>query len=331
MLEFDYPWIFFLVLAPLLMRWVLPTHRETRQAVFVPYFDQLVKLSGQEPGTGAVVPKQPLIQQVVLILAWCLIVIALARPQWIQDPIEKTIPTRDLLLAVDLSGSMDTEDFTDPQGNQTDRLTAVKQVLDDFLTRRRGDRVGLIFFGSAAFVQVPFTEDLDTCRTLLEEAQVRMAGPRTMLGDAIGLAISVFKRSPQKEQVLIALTDGSDTGSKVPPEKAADIARDNEITIHTIAVGDPQATGEEKIDEETLKSIAAKTGGGFFRAQDREALEDIYRRLDQLDTREIQTISHRPKRGLFHWPLGASILLTLLFHLFMALKTWGRRIQSQNE
>src|SRR4029453_2323795 len=117
-------------------------------------------------------------------------------------------------------------------GRQVDRLTAVKEVLDDFLTRRRGDRVGLIFFGSAAFVEAPFTEDLDALRTLLDEAQVRMAGPKTALGDAIGLALTVFEHDPGvRERVLIALTDGNDTGSDVPPARAAEIARDRKITI----------------------------------------------------------------------------------------------------
>jgi Ca-activated chloride channel family protein len=162
----------------------------------------------------------PLIQRVFLWGVWVCLVLALARPQWLEAPISKTLPTRDLLLAVDLSGSMETQDFTDASGQRVDRLTAVKQVLDEFLARRQGDRVGLIFFGSAAFVQAPFTEDLEACRTLLGEAQVRMAGPKTVFGDAIGLAITVFARAAGlQERVLIVLTDGNDTDSEVPPAR----------------------------------------------------------------------------------------------------------------
>ena len=127
---------------------------------------------------------------------------------------------RDLMVAVDLSGSMEAQDFTDNEGNSVDRLTAVKQVLDEFFARRDGDRVGLILFGSAAFVQVPFTDDLDVVRELLNEAQIRMLGPKTMLGDAMGLAINLFERSEVDERVLVVLTDGNDTGSLVPPERA---------------------------------------------------------------------------------------------------------------
>ncbi len=320
MFELNYPYLLLLLPLPLLLRRLLPAHREARQAVRTPFFDELVELTGQQPSTGAVVMKQPLIQRVSVVVAWILVVLALSRPQWIEEPISKAVPTRDLLLAVDLSGSMDTTDFTNTEGNNVDRLTAVKQVLDEFLEQRQGDRVGIIFFGSAAFVQVPFTEDLDTCRVLLDEAQVRMAGPQTMLGDSIGLAITMFERSELKERVLILLTDGNDTGSQVPPERAADIAKDNDVTIHAVAVGDPLAAGEEKLDEETLRAIASKTGGGYFWAGNREELSDIYRRLDEMDTREIETISHRPKRNLFHWPLGGMVILSLLYHAVMALR-----------
>ena len=205
------------------------------------------------------------------------------------------MPSRDLLLAIDLSGSMQTEDFKSPDGKTVNRLTAVKLVVDDFLKRRESDRVGLILFGNAAFVQAPFTNDLDVCRELLDEAQVGMAGPKTAIGDAIGLSIHVFDRSEQKDKVLILLTDGNDTSSKVPPVDAARIAHDKGIIIHTIAVGDPKAVGEEVIDEDSLKEISKVTGGQFFRALDREQLEEIYVQIDALDTREIETVSYRPR------------------------------------
>src|SRR5262249_35653072 len=156
---------------------------------------------------------------------WVCVVVALARPQWLEAPVTRTIPVRDMLLAVDLSGSMQTKDFTDATGKTVDRLTAVKQVLDGFLSRRKGDRVGLIVFGNAPLVQAPFTQALEVCRVLLGERRVGMAGPKPARGDAIGLAVTVFERTDTPERVLIVLTAGNDAGSFVPPQQAAEVAR----------------------------------------------------------------------------------------------------------
>ena len=274
-----YPWLLALLPLPLLVWWLVPPHREPRQGLVVPFLPRLAELTGRQPGRGAaVVCAAAGCAFCVLGFCWLCVVLALARPQGIEPPITKTIPVRDLLLAVDLSGSMETKDFTDADGQTVDRLTAVKEVLDDFLARRQGDRVGLIFFGSAAFVQAPFTEDLDVCRELLDEAQVDMAGPQTAFGDAIGLAITVFDRSAVQERVLIALTDGNDTGSQVPPAKAAEIAKDKGIVIHTVAVGDPKAAGEDALDEATLEQVAAATGGLYAHAGDRDATRGDLRR-----------------------------------------------------
>jgi Ca-activated chloride channel family protein len=201
-----------------------------------------------------------------------------------------------------------------------DRLTAVKQVLDAFLARRDGDRVGLILFGSAAFVQAPFTADLDVVRELLDETQIRMLGPRTMLGDAMGLAINLFERSEVDERVLIVLTDGNDTGSLVPPERAAEIARDNGVVVHTIAIGDPTAVGEQALDEKTLENIAATTGGGYFHANDTEELEAIYDHLDEINPRQVETLSYRPLHDLYYWPLAGAMLLTLLYIMILEIR-----------
>ena len=329
MITFSYPWCFILILAPVLIYWGLPAHRESRTAVRVPFLTRLASLTHQTPTPGAVVLRRSRYQGLFLVVAWLCAVIALARPQWVEQPITKTTPTRDILLAVDLSGSMDTKDFTDDQGQQVDRLTAVKQVLDAFLAQRKGDRVGLIVFGSAAFVQAPFTEDLDVCRSLLQEMQVRMAGPKTKLGDAVGLAITVFERSDVKERVLIVLTDGNDTGSQVPPDKAAAIARDKGIKIYTVAVGDPRAAGEEKLDEETLKTMASTTQGAYFNAANREELGRIYQRLDDLETHKVETTSYRPKRDLFHWPLGVLVVMSLLYHSVVLVRQWLRAAKRQ--
>jgi Ca-activated chloride channel family protein len=217
-----------------------------------------------------------------------------------------------MMLAVDLSGSMETKDFTDESGKTVDRLTAVKKVLDDFLKRREGDRVGLIVFGNAAFVQAPFTRDLGVCRELLTETSVGMAGPKTAFGDAIGLAVTVFDRSDVPEKVLIVLTDGNDTGSQVPPDRAATVAKDRGVVIHTVSVGDPRAAGEDKLDEDALKKVAATTGGTYSHAGNRAELEKVYDRLDALPTREARAVTHRPRDDLFHWPLAAGLTLSFV-------------------
>ena len=328
MFQFDGMLWFLLLPLPLLVAWYWPAYRERRVTVRVPFLDRLACLTGQSLDVSPRASSVSRGQLVLNWLVWILIVVALARPQWLEEPLTRTLPARDLLVAVDLSGSMDTEDFTDTEGRQVDRLSAVKQVLRDFLARREDDRIGLIVFGSAAFVQLPFTADKEAVQQMLDETTVRMAGPKTMLGDAIGLAITLFERSEVPERLMIVLTDGNDTGSQVPPVRAAEIARDRDVLIHTIGVGDPTTVGEEALDETALKAVASATGGSYFHAADREELEQIYARLDELAPRKVETISHRPRRDLFHWPLAAAVLLTLLYHGLAAIGTraTGKRV-----
>ncbi|MFK5921752.1 MAG: VWA domain-containing protein [Verrucomicrobiota bacterium] len=325
MFAFLHPWVFVLLVLPLLLKHLLPAHHEKRPAVRVPFLNRLARLTGKNPASGSAVLSRSHAQSLAAWVFWISIVTALARPQYFEPPITHVQATRDLLLAIDLSASMQIEDFTDASGKIVDRLTATKQVVDDFLKRREGDRVGLILFGNAAFVQVPFTTDLNVCRELLNEAQVGMAGPKTAIGDAIGLAINVFDRSEQTDRVLILLTDGNDTSSKVPPADAARIAKDKAIVIHTIAMGDPEAAGEDKLDTQSLKEIADTTNGEFFQALNRKQLEQIYVTLDQLDTREIESVSYRPRHEMYFWPLAFAILTSLLFQIGMVYRDRSRQ------
>jgi Ca-activated chloride channel family protein len=249
---------------------------------------------------------------VLISVLWLLVISALARPQWLERPIERSLPTRDLLLLVDLSASMQQQDFTNAAGQPVDRLTALKEVLGEFLVRREGDRVGLVVFGNSPFLQVPFSTDLKLSGKLLEETAVGMAGPRTALGDAIGLGIQLFEHSDAPAKTMIALTDGNDNASAVPPTEAARVARDRDITIHAIAMGDPATVGEEKIDVEELRSVAAVTSGELFVALDRDELSKVYERLDEIETREVKTVSHRPRRDLYQWPLAVALLVSWL-------------------
>lgn len=310
MLTFLYPWMFVAIVLPFLVRWLVPPRFESISAIRVPFIARL-----EAAGVDSYDDRTHQRSLIPAAIIWLLVLTALARPQWLEKPIERTIPTRDLLLLVDLSASMDHDDFLSPDGKAIDRLTAVKSVLDDFLVKREGDRVGLVVFGNSPFLQVPFTADLQLCQQLLDETAVGMAGPRTALGDAIGLGIQLFADSDAPAKTMIALTDGNDTASSVPPVEAARVARDRDITIHTIAIGDPETVGEEKIDEDALREVASTTlDGQFFLALDREQLADIYDRLDQIETCEIQTVSHRPRRELYFWPLGLALVISLLLH-----------------
>ncbi len=310
MLTFEFTWVFWLLPLPLLVWWLVPARTVDGVAVRVSFIPRLRALSEAH---GSVVPavSRQSAKWLLPIVLWILVLTAAARPQWLLPPVTRDLPTRDLLLLVDLSGSMEHEDFTNAAGQTVDRLAAVKEVLNEFLTKREGDRVGLVVFGNAAFVQAPFTSDLDLCRQLLDEAQVRMAGPRTALGDAMGLGITLFEKSDLPTKTMIALTDGNDTASGMPPDKAATVAKDRGITIHTVAVGDPASVGEDKIDEAALQTVSQTTGGKFFKARDRDQLATIYDELDRLETVSVETISHRPRSDLFWVPLAATLLLSL--------------------
>jgi Ca-activated chloride channel family protein len=319
MYTLDYPWLLVLLPLPLLVWWLLPPYREQTPAIRIPFFDDITKAAGIDATEGSVVPRANLLQKIIAPISWILVVLALARPQFVEPPIEKTEPQRDLMLALDLSQSMDTKDFKDPQGNIEPRVDAVKAVVADFIEKRPNDRLGLIAFGDAPYPLVPFTMDHGTISMMLADTLPGMAGPRTALGDAIGLSIKLFEKSQAPDKVLIVLTDGNDTASKMTPDKAAEIAKDNHIVIHTVGIGDPNATGENKLDPATLETVAKTTGGRNFFGSDQKALADIYALLDKITPANQKTLSWQPRLELFYYPLGAAIGLVLFYHLIM----WG--------
>ena len=326
MFEFAWPWLLALLPMPLLIWWALPPYRARQASVQVPFFDRLAAATGQTPQQGAVVLQRRAVQMIFAMVIWTLIVAALARPQWVSDPLTHEIAARDLILAVDISGSMDQRDFRAPDGTMLTRLDGVKRVIKDFIARRHGDRIALILFGTKAYVQVPFTQDLQTAQQLLEQTQVGMAGQQTALGDTIGLAIKTLETSTAKQKLLILLTDGNDTASRVPPEHAADIARQNGVVIYTIGVGDPAASGENRVDLSVLQNMASTTQGRFFRAEDGAQLAAIYADIDKLAPAKLDTQSWRPKLPLFQWPLGAAVILALALWLaLLAGSEWRRR------
>lgn len=328
MIEFAWPWAFLALPLPLLAWWLLPPYREQRASVQIPFFAKVAEATGQTPQKGAVVVRRLALQMIVASLMWVLIIIALAQPQRVGEPIRHDISARDMMLAIDISGSMDQVDFQTADKRMIQRLAGVKQVVDAFIARRKGDRIGLILFGTKAYIQCPFTQDLATIQALLNQTEVGMAGQQTAIGDAIGLSIKAFEASKAQQKMLILLTDGNDTASRVPPAHAAQIAREHGLVIYTIGVGDPDATGENRVDFQTLQAVAAATGGQFFRAENGADLERIYADIDRLAPVKLQTQTWRPKLPLYQWPLGAAALLGIGAWLVLLLRSWmARRAQ----
>jgi Ca-activated chloride channel family protein len=325
MIEFAWPWAFAALPLPLVAWWLLPPYREERASVQIPFFARVAEATGQVPQKGAVVQHRLPLQMIVACIVWLLIVAALARPQWVGDPISHDISARDMMLAIDISGSMNQTDFQSADKQMLQRLAGVKQVVDAFVARRKGDRVGLILFGSRAYIQAPFTQDLTTIQSLLDQTEVGMAGKQTAIGDAIGLSIKAFDQSKAQQKMLILLTDGNDTASRVPPAHAADIAQQRGLAIYTIGVGNPDAAGENRVDLETLRTVAATTGGAFFRAENGEDLERIYADIERLAPVKLQTETWRPKLPLHQWPLGAAVLLGLATWLLLLVRSAAAR------
>ncbi|MCZ7463818.1 VWA domain-containing protein [Rhizobium rhizogenes] len=309
MYQLDLPWFLLLLPAPLLVWWLLPARRETSDSIRLPFFDNVAQAAGVSPSEGSIIPRRSWAQTLVEAVAWCLIVLALARPQFVAPPIEKSEPQRDILLALDLSQSMEAKDFRAPDGNAEARVNAVRSVVSDFVSKRAGDRIGLIAFGDAPYPLAPFTMDHALVRSMIENLLPGIAGPRTALGDSIGLAIRMFENTSVPEKVLIVLTDGNDTTSRMPPLKAAEIAKNRQIVIHTVGIGDPSASGEDKLDIATLKKIASETGGRYFFGGNQQELATIYGVLDAITPEDQKRLSWRPRTELFHWPLAAALVL----------------------
>jgi Ca-activated chloride channel family protein len=252
--------------------------------------------------------------------------VSLSRPTWIGEAISLPATGRDLLIAVDISGSMQVEDMQIGR-NQVQRIDAVKQVLAEFIERRRGDRMGLILFGTNAYLQAPLTFDNNTVRRFLLEAQLGFAGRETAIGDAIGLSVKRLRDRPADSRVLILLTDGANTAGAVQPDEAARLAADYGIRVHTIGIGADKmlvpglfgssfgsrtVNPSSDLDESTLMNIASETGGRYFRARNPAELVDIYRVLDQLEPVDQEEATYRPQSSLFHWPLGLAFICSLL-------------------
>lgn len=326
MIQFIWPWLAVLLPLPLLVRFLLPAKNTLKDAALrIPFMDDFNAIASTDKVT-----KKKTSLMLLATIAWCLLILAATRPQWLGDPVELPISGRDLMMAVDLSGSMQVEDFK-INGQTVNRLQATKYVASQFINSRQGDRIGLILFGRQAYLQTPLTFDRKTVNTLLQEAAIGLAGQETAIGDAIGLAIKRLVNLDNTEEdsqsrVLILLTDGANTAGEISPIKAAELAATNNLKIYTIGIGADEMIrqsffGAQRInpsadlDEKTLKAIAAKTGGRYFRARDTNELKKIYSILNKLEPTEKESQSFRPIKALYYWPLSIAILIAFIISL----------------
>jgi len=331
MLTILWPWAWLLLPLPLFVYFGLPSAgRQGEAALRVPFYQEVGSLVPAHRESGRTSPGWLLLLAVI----WISLVAAVSRPQWVGDPVALPAMGRDLLLGVDISGSMSTEDMVSG-GRQISRLGLVKQVAGEFINRRIGDRVGLLLFGTTAYLQTPLTFDRQTVKTLLNEAMIGFAGPQTSLGDAIGLAIKHLRERPAQSRVLILLTDGTNTSGSVAPLNAAGLAAQTGVKIYTIGIGAEEMVvrtlfGNQRVnpaadlDEDTLEKIAATTGGRYFRARNPEELAKIYQEIDRLEPVEQESELYRPVRALYYLPLALALFLSFLMALGLATGHYRR-------
>jgi len=326
-LEFAWPWVFVALPLPWLAARLLPRAPQAAgRALRLPFYAQIALAAKHvDSGSGRW-------RLLLAVLAWLLLVFAAGRPQYLGEPVPIPLEGRELMLAVDISGSMEAEDMI--LGNRvTDRLTAVKAVAGDFIERRVGDRLGLILFARNAYVQTPLTHDRATVKTLLYEAAIGLAGKETAIGDAIGLAIKRLREQQAGNRVLVLLTDGANTTGAVAPLKAAALATKEGVRIYTIGIGADPARGffgsamrGSALDESTLQAIAAETGGRYFRARDIRDLRQVYSLLDQLEPVQGDAEYFRPVDELYEWPLAAALGLSALLALIRLASSLPKRL-----
>jgi Ca-activated chloride channel homolog len=312
MLEFGYPWLAVIIVLPLLLR--IKRRATSEAALTLPQLAKLASTTAQADRSWFS------LHSILLLLIWLLLVLAATQPRWLGEPITLPQQGRDLMLALDLSGSMEIADMQF-QGQSINRLDAVKMVVSDFIQRRQGDRIGLILFADAAYQQTPLTFDLITVKKMLDDSVLRLVGTRTAIGEAIGLAVKRLNTYDSSNKVLILLSDGANTAGNIQPLEALQLAKAAGVKIHTIGVGAEQMIQQsvfgqrvvnpsQDLDEQLLNRLANDTGGRYFRARDLNELNQIYQLIDQLEPIERDNLTYRPQRSLLHWPLAIALLLS---------------------
>lgn len=330
MIEFLWPLAFAALPLPLLIRWLAkPAPTPAAGALRVPFYARLA--AGVRPGAGN--RARNILRLLLATLIWMALVTALARPVYMGEEVPLPVEGRDLMMAIDLSGSMEEQDFA-LNGRPATRLAVVKEVAQDFIARREGDRLGLVLFSDRAYLQAPLTFDRPVVASLLDEAQVGLTGQQTAIGDAIAVSARHLRDRPADSKVLILLSDGESNAGVIEPLEAARLARDLGIRIYTIGIGtDVQRVqtpfGTRTVqgsgpDEATMQEIAQITGGQYFRARDVEGLAQVYAELDRLEPVESDPQTVRPSVALYYIPLGVALALSFVLAGLMAAPTLPR-------
>ena len=334
MLTLYWPWLLLTLPLPLAIYYLMPVASTSQTALKIPFYDGLSAISGK------VANRRSKLRIFSLVFVWILLVIAASRPQWIGEAQSTPVNGRDMMLAVDVSGSMKAKDMQ-IDGEVVNRLSAVKDVASKFISQRIGDRIGLVLFGTRAYLQAPLSFDRKTIDTLLQESAIGIAGEKTAIGDAVGLSLKRLishyeedsadansnEQASVVDKVLILLTDGANTAGSVQPFKAAELAAHAKLKIYTIGVGADEmfvnsvfgqrvVNPSSDLDEDTLSAMARVTGGRYFRATDTESLKDIYALIDQLEPIEDDSKFLRPVTELFYMPLLTAAFLMLVTMLF---------------
>jgi len=326
MFRFYWPWLALLLPLPFLVRMLAPsTKKESEEASPVLRFPALNRLKKAFPVYQSTRKQGNRGFIFVLSLVWVLLVLALMQPERVDQFTQVNNKGYDLLLAVDISASMQALDFS-TRINTVSRLDVIKDVVGKFVLGRQGDRVGLITFGEHAYLHVPLTLDTISVSHMLNDTVSGMAGNATAIGDAIGLSVRNLRDRPEGSRVLVLLTDGEDNASHIPPLEAAKLANQYGIRIYTIGVGKngpvpfPTQFGgygmaEMSIDEDLLKEIASKTGGQYFRATDQESLQAIYNKINTLEKTESNIKEFLIREPFYRYPLGLAMALLFLLTL----------------
>ncbi|WP_276483813.1 VWA domain-containing protein [Paraflavitalea pollutisoli] len=316
--EIAYKWIFLLLPLPLLVYWLLPAWRKKRAALLVPFFDRAAKASGQRPAQSAWITGRSWINWTTLFLCWILLLGAAASPRYVGQPGKRVKTVRSFLIAADISFSMAQTDWV-LHGKRTSRWDAVKTIMKDFVQHRQSDQIGLVMFGTHAYLQAPLTTDLGAINWLLDQTEVGMAGQMTSIGEAIGFSIKIFREDTIKQKIMLLLTDGLDAGQQLQPLDAAQQARKDSIIIYTLGIGKAKGSGGYDLDEKTLQQIAHITGGQYFNAMNEGQLKEVYKALDRLQPIQFEEETYKPVKLLYMYPLAWALALGLVFHLLNGL------------
>ncbi len=324
MITFAYPIMFLLLLLPWLVRQLLPPVRGLHgDALKVPFLNDIANINQQ---SGSIWGKNAQSKSnykglFLLFVIWGLLTIAAARPQWLGEPMKNKNYGRDIMLVMDISTSMREPDFI-LNRQRIDRLTAVKLAADNFIQQRQNDRIGLVLFGTRAYLQSPVTFDRKSVREILWSMEAGMAGNSTSIGDALGLALKNIRNDDgTKDKIIILLTDGENNDGSLSLPQAINLAKNEQVKIYTIGVGSQQAfvdsffgirlSGND-VDEEGLKQLAAETQGSYFRANDTEGLKKIYEEINRLEPSANDNQYTREAKDLFYWPLAAALLVAFI-------------------